>query len=78
VTRRAKTHAAGAALFLFIIMSICLAVAGVDLASGIHAPIWAILFLLSIVSMSMPLGGVVLYVFYVPKEADADNSPDAS
>ena len=78
VTRQMKIHATGAALFFFVIVSACLSMVGISLASGSHAPFWAVLLFLSILAITVPLGGVVGYLFYLPREQGTDTSSRVS
>jgi hypothetical protein len=74
VTHRVKAHSVLAALLFFVVLSTCLCVIGIKAAYGSHAPLWAILLFLSTLAISVPIAGVVSYVFYVPRDRDSDTS----
>lgn len=70
---RLKFHATGATLFIFVIISAGSSAAGLSLAVGGHVPIWATLLFLSILAIVIPVGSMIGYLFYVPRNHKADN-----
>jgi uncharacterized membrane protein YoaK (UPF0700 family) len=69
-----KANTVLAALLFFVVLSTFLSVMGIKAAHGSHAPSWAILLFLSILAISVPIAGVVSYVFYIPREHGSDTS----
>jgi hypothetical protein len=61
------THLIGTGLFLVTVVSACLSVAGISLASEEHAPAWGLLLLYSVLAISITLSGTIGYLFYIPR-----------
>jgi hypothetical protein len=72
VSRRFRTHAVGVTFFAFVGASTLLSIIGVNTASTAHAPTWALFLFYSLLTMSIPLGGSIGYLFYIPKRRDDD------
>jgi hypothetical protein len=72
--RYARPRTVGAAMYLFVAASACLAAVSIGMAAMAHAPTWAILLSVCILAVSVPLGAVVSYVFFAIKD-DGDESP---
>jgi hypothetical protein len=66
VTTRTVTRVIGAGLFLVTVASACLAVVGIVLARGEHAPAWGLMLLYSVVCISITLSGTIGYLFSIP------------
>lgn len=73
VSRR-RVHAIGITFFALVTISALLSVIGVGVASTAHAPTWAFLLFYSCMSMIVPLGGSIGYLFYVYKPDDGDTT----
>lgn len=66
--RFGNSRTVGAVFYLFVISSTCLSVIGTVLAVMVHAPTWAMLLFASVLTIAVPLGGLVGYVLLVPKK----------
>jgi hypothetical protein len=71
---RVRSHAVGAVFYLFVALSACLSVIGIGMVLTAHAPTWAVLFFIGMLTISVPLGGVVSYVFFSSSTEEADTS----
>jgi hypothetical protein len=69
--RYVRFRAIGIVFYLFVAGSMCLAVIGIDMVITTHAPTWAILLFASLMAISVPLCGVVGYVFSITKGGGA-------
>jgi len=67
IVRYAKFNPIGILFYVFVAGSACLAVVGMSMAVSTHAPAWATLLFASLLAVSVPLGGVVSYVFFNPR-----------
>jgi|HubBroStandDraft_5_1064220.scaffolds.fasta_scaffold1894248_1 hypothetical protein len=67
--RYEKFRAVGVLFYAFVAGAACLAVTGMSMVAVTHAPIWAIIFFASLLAISVPLGGVVSYVFFARRGA---------
>ena len=66
MTTRTATRVIGAGLFLVTVVSACLAVVGIVLARGEHAPAWGLLALYSALAISITLSSTIGYLFSSP------------
>ena len=57
----------GAVFYLFVVSATFLSLIGIAIAVRAHAPAWAILLSVSILAISVPMGGLVAYAFFIPK-----------
>lgn len=65
----------GIIFYLFVVASVCLAAVGIGFVATTHIPIWAILLFASVMTMNVPLGGLVGYVFFATGIDDDINTP---
>jgi hypothetical protein len=65
VTSGTVTRVIGTGLFLVSVISACLAVVGIVLARGEHAPAWGLLLLYSVLAISITLSGTIGYLFSI-------------
>jgi hypothetical protein len=72
--RYARPRTVGAAMYLFVAAAACLAVVSIGMAARDHAPTWAIFLSVCILAISVPLGAVVSYVFFVVKDDGEESS----
>lgn len=64
--RYGKFHLVGVLFYAFVAGAACLAAIGIGMAAETRAPAWATLLFASVLAVSVPLGGVVSYVFFYP------------
>jgi hypothetical protein len=70
VSRRFRTHAVGIIFFILVAISVLLSVIGIRMAHAAHVATWALLLFYSVLSMAVPLGGSIGYLFYIPRRDD--------
>jgi hypothetical protein len=76
--RYVKPHTVGAAMYLFVAAAACLAAVSIGMAAIAHAPTWAILLSVCMLTVSVPLGAVVSYVFFAIKDGGDESPPRLS